>query len=632
MSEAAPEPVLAAPAEPTLGERWIGFLRGYGPITRIDGMYAETLPSHARRYGFEPLQFEHPHLTTLLDALSPETGALTNVVLTGTAGDGKTTLCHELWRAFKGGDHRSTGKNRDNYLPLSVETPAGPRTLHFIFEFSGWCPEKGQDWPVDKLDLMNRFAASVQSDSPDEFFIIAANDGRLVQAWDSLPAEAPAKGLAPTIEELLATDQQSLPDLTLLFLNLSRMSTSEILRRALACLLARDEWRCLVDEAPDPAFGPDSPLSRNLRLLQDATIRDRLIALADLLDANGLHISIREVLLLLVNGLLGWASANAQVATVEDLRSIAAKGLAHEAALYRNLFGANLSERRRENLTVFRHLGGFRIGHETTNLLDSLLIFGADDPNLQADHAAHLASDPYYADNPEFERLRRAYLEAEDDRADGSHDFLEALVQERRRLFFRLPEGDDRLDPWRLTIFPSAGAYRAQVLAPLRGDRSADPIILQRLVCGLNRIWTGMLAGELDRLYLSTGLDLSSAKISDIFLYEVPLRRGLHGDEVSVLLDRERFPALRVTLGRDGHKADFRLHLVRYEFLTRVAQGALPSSFSKECNEDVLAFKSLVLSQFYKVLGPADAGGRPVSVLSPGPHGTFNTRQLSLTL
>lgn len=632
MSDAAPATVLAAPAEPTLGERWIAFLRGYGPINRIEGMYAETLPSHARRYGFNALQFEHPHLTTLLDALSPATGKLTNVILTGTAGDGKTTLCHELWRRFDGPDHRSTGKNRDNYLPLTVETPDGPRTLHFIFEFSGWCPEKGQAWSDDKLDLMNRFAASVQAPSPEEFFIIAANDGRLVHAWDSLPAEAPAKVLAPTIEELLANDRSDLPGVALLFLNLSRMSTSEILRRALACLLERDEWRCLTEEAEDPAFGPDSPLSRNYRLLQDAAIRDRLIALADLLDANGLHISIREVLLLLVNGLLGWASATAHIATVEDLRRVADNGLAHEAALYRNLFGANLPERRRDALTVFRHLGGFRIGHETTNLLDGLLIFGADDPNLKADHAAYLANDPYYADNPEFERLRRAYLEAEDDRADGAQDFLEALVQERRRLFFRLPEGDDRLDPWQLTIFPSAGAYRTQVLAPLRDNRPADPIILQRLVCGLNRIWTGMLAGELDRLYLSTGLDLSSAKISDIFLYEVPLRRGLHGDEVSVFLDRDRFPALRVTLGKDGHKADFRLHLVRYEFLTRVAQGALPSSFSKECNEDVLAFKSQVISQFYKVLGPADAGGRPVSVLAPGPRGSFTTRQLSLTL
>ena len=39
------------------------------------------------------------------------------------------------------------------------------------------------------------------------------------------------------------------------------------------------------------------------------------------------------------------------------------------------------------------------------------------------------------------------------------------------------------------------------------------------------------------------------------------------------------------------------LSLTRYEFLSRVAtEGALPASFSKECYEDILAFKSRLLS------------------------------------
>ena len=45
---------------------------------------------------------------------------------------------------------------------------------------------------------------------------------------------------------------------------------------------------------------------------------------------------------------------------------------------------------------------------------------------------------------------------------------------------------------------------------------------------------------------------------------------------------------------------ELELNLVRYEFLSRVATGALPSSFSKECYEDILAFKSQVLSLLLK--------------------------------
>jgi len=617
-----------APAQVSLGERWVGFLRGYGPINRIEGMFAETLPKHARAFGLEPLQFDHPYLDRLLTALNPAQGQLTNVVLTGTAGDGKTTLCHELWQRFGGSADRKAGKDRQNYLPLDVETPDGVRRLHFIFEFSGWCPEKGQPWPAEKLDLINRFVASVHASQPQEYFIIAANDGRLVQAFDSLPDEAPAKSLASDIEELLAGERDKLDALTLLFLNLSQMATAEILDRALGCLLARPEWSCLADEIDDPAFSPDSPLARNFRLLGDVAVRARLHALAELMDSNGLHVSIREILLLLVNALLGWADAQEHVANAADLRTLVEAGKIHEASLYGNLFGANLPERRRDKLSVFRFLGGFRIGHETTNLLDNLLIFGRNDPNLAADHAFYVASDPLYADDPQFEQLRLAYLEAEDERVDGAQAFLEALVNERRRLFFRLPENDERLDPWKLSIFPSAGAYRRQVLEPLRANRAVDTIILQRLVCGLNRIWTGMLAGDLDRLFLSTGLDFSSAKISDIYLYEVPLRKSLHGDEVTIVA-KDGAPILRVMLGRDQPPIDFPLWLVRYEFLSRVAQGALPSSFSKECNEDVLAFKSQVLSQFYKRAG--DNFGS-LAVLSTGPRGSLTPHQLGISL
>ena len=72
---------------------------------------------------------------------------------------------------------------------------------------------------------------------------------------------------------------------------------------------------------------------------------------------------------------------------------------------------------------------------------------------------------------------------------------------------------------------------------------------------------------------------------------------------------------------------DFALHLTRFEFLTRVAAGALPSSFSRECYEDVLAFKSRVMSAFYAL----NAGQHPqLAILMPGQDGAFVVRQLNL--
>ncbi|TIU70545.1 MAG: hypothetical protein E5W13_27785 [Mesorhizobium sp.] len=61
----------------------------------------------------------------------------------------------------------------------------------------------------------------------------------------------------------------------------------------------------------------------------------------------------------------------------------------------------------------------------------------------------------------------------------------------------------------------------------------------------------------------------------------------------------------------------------------RVAHGALPSSFSKECYEDIISFKTRVLSDFYRI-----NQGRSVllSILSTGADGAFATRQLGIRL
>lgn len=613
-------------AQPTAGEKWIAFLRGYGPVTKGDSMYAETVARQAERHGVSPLAFEHPEAKLLGSRLDAQAGQLTNVILTGTAGDGKTTLCNELWYRLTGDDKRTRGIDRGNYGSAEVDTPSGKRTLHFIFEFSGFTPEQGQPWEPEQLDLLDRFASSVLDPDPREFFVLAANDGKLVQAFDSLP-DGSAKRLEKVIEMLLTRDKRELNGANLLFLNMSRMSTRALMMRALDCLLARSEWSCFEDEADDPAFGPDSSLTKNFRLLTEDATRERLAALGELCDASGFHISIREVLLLYVNGLLGCASPDA-VARPDHLRELVRDGRQHEARLWDNLLGANLSDLRRDRFAVFRFFAGFRIGQETTNALDALLLFGEDDADLADDYKRLLANDPYYGDNPAFARMRIAYLEAEDDRAlaDGFHA---ALIGERRRLFFRLGENEDRHDPWQLSVFHAAGSFRRSVLGPLREEKRIETWVTARLVQGLNRVWTGMLAGELDELFLTTGLDFTAARISDLFLATVPLELDFNGAGITFSYDDQRHvPVFQVHL-KDGHTASLTLTLMRYEFLVRVAEGALPSSFSKECYEDIISFKTRVLSDFYQM---TEGRRLPLSILSAGSDGALGRRQLGLKL
>jgi hypothetical protein len=107
---------------------------------------------------------------------------------------------------------------------------------------------------------------------------------------------------------------------------------------------------------------------------------------------------------------------------------------------------------------------------------------------------------------------------------------------------------------------------------------------------------TGLLIENTDRIFVASSGGFTQSRISVLCDTEAPARRvGGVGMSVKVDLLTER-PALDVSLAQgDGGSATFNLSPVRFEFLCRVAEGALPGSFSNECLEDMLAFKAKLL-------------------------------------
>ena len=75
---------------------WVSFLREYGPIPQNNNMYDESIQRVTRRTKVQPLQFDTgdrvSRIVADLNADHPR-----SVLLTGTAGDGKTYLCREAW-------------------------------------------------------------------------------------------------------------------------------------------------------------------------------------------------------------------------------------------------------------------------------------------------------------------------------------------------------------------------------------------------------------------------------------------------------------------------------------------------------------------------------------------------------
>lgn len=380
-------------------------------------------------------------------------------------------------------------------------------------------------------------------------------------------------------------------------------------------------------------FGKNCPVRRNYELLQNAVVRSRLRALFELCDYNGLHIPLRQTLLLLTNAVLGHPDARDYVMTLTDAKRIISLGTASQASLFNNIFGGNLPDTRRSSITIFDYLERFQVGHETTNRIDNILIFGQDDPNLRSYFDQYVAGDTFYGADKCYFAAKQQYIEGNED-PEKLKSFLPLLVSQRRGLFFKIPdENDGDLKLWELTVFKFAGEFLRKVVGSIKAGKPVERPILWRIVKGLNRIFTGMLISADRDIHLATSGNYSQAKVSRISIDKISVEPN-KGESVSIQFDNSTSKLLlRVQLSPEISEV-LELNLVRYEFLSRVAlDGALPSSFSKECYEDVLAFKSRLLMAHERRQPPQPAGERlDLKLLSLSDNGTPEERFVEVLL
>ena len=163
-------------------------------------------------------------------------------------------------------------------------------------------------------------------------------------------------------------------------------------------------------------------------------------------------------------------------------------------------------------------------------------------------------------------------------------------------MFFTLPdEFVDAYELWDLTVFRHAGIY-LEVAERLKAKQPLPRTALSMVVRGLNRVFTGMLVQNQDELVLATSGSYSQSKRSPLLdeLIWFP-RQG--GEEVNLMLNPQGGFDVAVLLMRGEAAVRLELSPTRFEFPGRVAEGALPSSFSLECHEDILAFKARLLRE-----------------------------------
>jgi hypothetical protein len=588
---------------------FIHFLATYGPTSAAQSMYDEHVLEGARHFEVEPISVETDKIGQILEALSGQEPR--SVILTGTAGDGKTWHCRRVYTTLVGTEEEW----RLTECLIEARLSNG-RRLVILKDLSQYHGKPEQDEIVRGL-----FRSAYGED--EAVYLIAANDGQLLRTLRRYALkDASGRRAEEAIRNLLKNDKSRTPDLRLDMWNLSRQPHDETFERLLDAVLNHLGWGdCAVC-----ASAPFCPIRRNGELLKQTAavgLRARMRDMIRIATDNEMHLPIRQVLLVVVNTLLGVHGLKSPLMDCQSASSLVSEGKLSASNPYDNVFGLNL-EADRATYKAFGILSSFGVGQETNNLIDGLLI----DEDPQDAHSKYVADDPVFGEAL-FKLMRRQYQRGE---AVDPDEFRHAIEQQRRRLFFRLPPqtlSQSDLDPWRLTVFTHGGEYLAFADALRRGQ--VDAKTRARLAVGLNRTYTGMMCDDGASLWFAAPTANAQSRIGQVLDIETPVGER---KTVRVHFDFDaggphRTLRMVVCEGKEVVETN-PLQPLLFEYLLRVEGGSLPGSFSRQCFEELRQFRMRVAASLEK-RGLIDSEGvEDIQIVRLSPEGRLSSDEIGI--
>jgi hypothetical protein len=582
----------------------VRFLRSYGPTPNNLNLFDEYVTAALAKARVSPIHLKSPQLEKIVEHV--RSGAPGSVLIAGTAGDGKTYHCRSLWSRLGGDEGPWSGPE-----PIKELSLEDGRIAIFVKDLSELDNEQGDE----VLGLLER---SVQGEEEKIFLVLAANHGQILERLRSLSVrQGRFHPLRKPIQDVFL--QAGPGNERLAVFDLSKTAYRHTLEESLDAVVRHPAWSncsgCSLD-----ANGLVCPIAENRRRLlgenDDRRMAKRLGDLVEIAKNNGAHLPVRDLLALAANMILGHPAAREGLMSCSDVAKIQQSDDVERGSIYGNVFGANLPRRRTLSRPVFRALMAFGIGEETSNAADGLLVYGADDSNLTDAFSRIVASDCVYGATPSYLTAQRRYLEGEEGaRLDnGAAKFLKRLEGQRQRLFFVLPENDPNFRFWDLTAFRFAGDYLDTIVA-LSEKRAISEQVRARLARGLNRVMSGLLLENTDKIFVASSGGFTHSKISVLCDTELPARRLSGGLGMGIKLDGTTGqPRIEILVAHGPNcLVSLSVSPIRFEFLCRVAEGYLPGSFSNECLEDLMAFKARLLRQAELARSGLEEEGEPFS-------------------
>jgi hypothetical protein len=614
----------------------VSFLASYGPSASSDALADEHVQTAVARHGVRAIEAPAPKLAAMREALLSDNPR--SVVLTGTAGDGKT---YHIRRFFldEAGGKQAEWPGKGGILDVTVHG----RQLRIIRDLS-------QLTDTAKAEEIEGVTRTLLGERSDTLYLVAANDGQLLKFWrDARDRAEPGSErhrrydtVLVALSAMLHRDLEEPTDglLRLRLLNLSRTATGQTLDDVLDRILGHEAWNSGCANCPQAAPGANPcPIRTNRALLQGTgpdgsdAFRRRIKAAIRTAALNDQHVPIRQILVLAVNILLGDSKKKDRpLLTCNEARRRARDAEYRYCNPFNNALGLNVRPEKRRSLTVFSALETFGIGHETNTPLDNLLLEGAP-----AAVAASLERRDRVYGASLFEQRLRAYKTGTDLAVNGD-SFQAAMESQRRRLFFLLDEHDNAgpLSPWQLTIFHHGGQYLRFADALAAGPQrevSFREGVLKQLVKGINRTLTGMMTEETERVWLARAIGRAEGASGRFSMLQPIERRGITLQRLIAALDPATGrPRLCVTLRMPGvpstESAPLELRPLLFEYLMRVADGSLPSSFSRQCQQEVRHFALAASSFLHECLEVDDRDSLQIRILSVGKDGGISGRDI----
>ena len=183
--------------------------------------------------------------------------------------------------------------------------------------------------------------------SGETVYLVAANDGQLLRTLRRYSeANESGKRAEEAIRNMLKDDASDKPGLWLDMWNLSRQPHDETFERLLNDVVEHEGWSA----CEGCEIVSSCPIQRNRDLLRQsgpvglrARLRDMIRMAAD----NDMHLPIRQVLLVIVNTLLGVHGLRSPLLSCAAAESLARNGKTSESNPYDNVFGLNLGPDRK---------------------------------------------------------------------------------------------------------------------------------------------------------------------------------------------------------------------------------------------------------------------------------------------